>query len=217
MLRKGRSSKGWRMNNASQKRYSLLFYFVCAALFTGTAYSEIELTPFAGYRLGGDVTDEESDTGQNFDESASYGFILNIQDKENTQYEFLYSRQSSRLDISSAGSFNSLGLDIYYFQLGGSYLFEGKASRPYLSFTMGAAYLDPEQGYDSSTEFSYSLGGGMRWYLMDNMGLRFDVRTYGIVTDSASHIFCRDGRCVASYRGSGMNQIEASLGLILRF
>ncbi len=52
---------------------------------------------------------------------------------------------------------------------------------------------------------------------MDNMGLRLDVRTYGIVTDSASHIFCRNGGCVASYSGSGMNQLEASLGLILRF
>jgi len=205
------------MNNPPPEKHYRLLYLTLAMLYAGTAYSEIELTPFAGYRIGGDVTDEDSGTDQDFDESASFGFILNIQDKENTQYEFVYSRQSSSLDISSAGSFNTLDLDIHYFQMGGSYLFEGKESRPYLSFTLGAAYLDPEQGYDSSTEFAYSLGGGMRWYLLENMGLRFDVRTYGIITDSASHIFCRDGRCIASYRGSGMNQIEASLGLILRF
>jgi len=205
------------MKNPVQKKHHIHICFVLAITFAGTAHSEIELTPFAGYRIGGDVTDEDSDTNQDFDEGASFGVILNIQDKENTQYEFLYSRQSSSLNISSAGTFSSLDLDIHYFQLGGSYLFEGKESRPYLSFTLGAAYLDPEQGYDSSTEFSYSLGGGMRWYLMDNMGLRFDVRTYGIVTDSASHFFCRNGVCVASYSGSGMNQFEASLGLILRF
>jgi len=195
----------------------MFLYFLLAITFSGSACSEIELTPFAGYRIGGDVTDEDSDTEQDFDEGASFGVILNIQDKEYTQYEFLYSRQSSSLKVSSGGNFSSLDLNIHYFQMGGSYLFEGKQSRPYLSFTVGAAYLEPEQGYDSSTEFSYSLGGGMRWYLMDNMGLRFDVRTYGILTDSASHIFCRNGRCVASYSGSGMNQLEASLGLMLRF
>jgi len=195
----------------------MLLYSVIAVLFFGPVYADIELTPFVGYRIGGDLTDEDSDTDQDLDEGASYGFILNIQDKENTQYEFIYSRQSSSLDISSAGSFSSLDLDVHYFQIGGAYLFEGKESRPYLSFTLGAAYLDPDQGYDSSTEFSYSLGGGMRWYLLDNMGLRFDVRTYGIVTDSASRVFCRGGRCVAHYSGSGINQFEASLGLIFRF
>ncbi|HED16523.1 MAG TPA: hypothetical protein ENI64_06920 [Gammaproteobacteria bacterium] len=74
------------------KKYCMPFYFILTIMYTSTAHSEIELTPFAGYRIGGDVTDEDT--------------------------------------------------------------------RPYLSFTLGAAYLDPEQGYDSSTEFSYSLGGG---------------------------------------------------------
>ncbi len=55
-------------------------------------------------------------------------------------------------------------------------------------FYTGAAYLDLEQGYDSSTEFAYSLGGGMRWYLMDNMGLRFDVRPM-VLLPTVPHIF----------------------------
>ena len=205
------------MNNPDRKRHYMLHCLVLATLFSGPVCADVELTPFAGYRIGGDLTDEDSDTDQDLDEGASFGIILNIQDKEYTQYEFLYSRQSSSLNISSAGTFSSLDLDIHYFQFGGSYLFEGKESRPYLSFTLGAAYLDPDQGYDSTTEFSYSLGGGMRWYLLDNMGLRFDVRTYGILTDSSSHVFCRNGRCVARYSGSGINQLEASLGVIFRF
>lgn len=205
------------MRNTEQRRNYGLYYFVLAIMFSGPVFAEIELTPFAGYRIGGDLTDEQSDTDQDLGEGASFGVILNIQEKENTQYEFLYSRQSSSLDISSAGTFSSLDLDIHYFQMGGSYLFEGKESRPYLSFTLGAAYLDPDQGYDSSTEFSYSLGGGMRWYLHDSVGLRFDVRTYGIVTESSGHLFCRNGQCVARYSGNGINQLEASLGLMLRF
>ena len=91
------------------------------------------------------------------------------------------------------GGPDKLDLDIDYFQLGGTYLWDGKRAQPFMVATLGAAHLNPDGSGDSETYFAFSIGGGWRLFPAERFGLRVEGRFYGTVLDSDSDIFCRTG------------------------
>jgi opacity protein-like surface antigen len=72
-------------------------------------------------------------------------------------------------------------------------------------------------GLDNETRFSLSLGGGLKWYPTDSLGLRFEVRGYGTVSDGSGTLFCGSADCNLRYMGDLSPQVETNLGLIYRF
>ncbi len=92
---------------------------------------------------------------------------------------------------------------------------------PWLSLTVGATRLDPSGGgYDSETEFSASLGGGVRLPVNDRISAALGVRGYVTLVDSDTAIFCvgsGDLNCLVKTSGSTFFQGEAFLGLNFRF
>jgi len=62
---------------------------------------------------------------------------------------------------------------------------------PYLSLTIGATRLDAQSGgYDSETEFSASLGGGLRFAITQQFFINTGLRGYVTFVDSDTDIFC---------------------------
>ena len=196
--------------------------FVAAPAVAQQAYQRFEITPFAAYRIGG--TFEDEDTGQDYelDENGGYGITLNMLADANTQYEFTWSRQSTDLDLTALDGFNDkVGLDVDYYQLGGTYLFDGKLSRPYIVATLGAARYVPEAS-DISTEtyFAFSIGGGWKLFPTSRLGLRLEGRFYGSVLGGSSAIFCSTGQqsgCLVRASGDVLWQWEMSAGASFRF
>jgi opacity protein-like surface antigen len=147
-----------------------------------------ELTPTVSYRFGGELDGGEDaffDTDLEVDESVAYGVTLDFPLSSNLQLELLANRQSSELqfDEDLFGSETGIAdIDVSYYHVG--LLWQGRHPRitPFFVASLGVANLDPDvPGASSEDRFSASLGGGVKIFLSENVGLRFEGR--GFVSD----------------------------------
>ncbi len=204
----------------------LLALAACLLLATPALAQEqfdFELTPFAAYRIGGDFEDDETGEEFDLDDSEAFGLLLNIRAKTQGQWELLYAKQSTEVD--TAGTFvvsDSIDLDVQYFQLGGTYLYDGDRVQPFIALTLGVTNFDPEfADLDSENYFSASFGGGIKMDLTQRVGVRLEGRVYSTFLESNSKIFCSSGpgggQCLIESSGTTFNQWEARAGLVFRF
>jgi len=199
----------------------LLITLVAASVSAEERQFKAEITPFVGTRFGGRFEDEA--TGQRLeleDGNAGYGLLVNWWHSPVTEWEVSYSHQDTSID--AAGLAESYDLSIDYLQIGGTYLGGGETARPYLVATLGAALLDPESSaFGSETYFSFSIGGGWKFFPNQRFGLRAEGRFYGTVLDSDSRIFCGSGPnnagCIINTRAEVLWQWEMLLGALVRF
>ena len=181
----------------------------------------LQVTPFAGYRFGGSF--EDKDTGQTFDleDEPAVGVSINFPATPETEWEIYYSRQSTEIFVGGPTT-ESPSLDISYYHLGGTYLFDEQgASQPYFVATLGVAHYDPKSSqYRSDNFFSFAAGGGWKFFPNRRLGLRLDGRFIGTFIDSNAKIFCQSSggaTCVVNVKGDILWQFEASAGVIVRF
>ena len=180
------------------------------------AESELEFTPFVGYRFGGTLDDERNDRRWDFEEASDWGFTLSQPASETTRYEFLYSHQDTSLADTTDPS-NAFDLDVHYFHMGGTVDVYQDRFTPYFSGGLGMTYMHPGQaGYENKTRFSLSVGGGLKWYPTERLGIRFEMRGYSTLVNSNSSLFCDSG-CELQISGDAFPQFETNLGLIFRF
>jgi hypothetical protein len=189
-----------------------------------------ELTPIVGYRYGGSARETESGTEANIKGSLVYGLILDIKAREDGQYEFIYTHQSTDLDlVDGYVPFYEepvkidTGLTIDTFQAGGLlFLSPNPRARPYIVLTLGASLVSPQDpDLSGGTYFSGSFGGGYKLYPSKSVGVRLELRGYGTFASDSSEIACSSGGgggiCFVGASGTAIWQIEASVGLVLRF
>lgn len=159
------------------------------------AQGRFELTPFVGYETSGSypvsVFSSGSGTGPinslRANGAIAYGTFLDFNLTENFQAEFMWDRNPtsfSARDALSGQYFKAFNSDIDQFQFGGIYMLRNSEHRlrPYLGASLGFTHDNNDNGTLNRTEFSYSLGGGVKYYINRHVGLRADARylpTYG--------------------------------------
>jgi Outer membrane protein beta-barrel domain len=185
-----------------------------------------EVTPFVGYRVGGQFEAEGATEGSeetvDLDDGSSWGIDLGLYRDQASFYELLYSRQSAGLDSHEAPL---AGVDVVteYLHFGGTLLFaDERFYAPYLSVTVGATRLSADQGgYDDETSASASIGGGFRLPLGDTFAITAGVRAYVTFINTDTDILCistgEGSGCLLKSSGSTFWQGEAQLGLTARF
>ncbi|MEO1246373.1 MAG: outer membrane beta-barrel protein [Pseudomonadota bacterium] len=183
-----------------------------------------QLTPFVGYRMGGQIDAEDNNLDIELDDSVSAGLLLNWHYRDNTEWEIHYSRQDSRALIrnSTSGETDRIDFDAHTAQLGGTYLFDGETLIPYVAMTLGGTYVRTRgDGRESDTFFSGSLGLGVRYSPNSRVGLRLEARAYGTLVSSGTDIFCESdatgGDCAIRLRGDVAGQVETFAGITIRF
>jgi opacity protein-like surface antigen len=178
-----------------------------------------EITPFGGHQWGGDFTDVDGDVNMEFDETSTYGLMVDIDWDWNTQLEFYFSRQETELRIDEGGypSTALFDVDVNYLHFGGTYFWDYGSVKPYIVATMGLTYLDPDvSGGDSETDLSFGIGGGVKFMATDWIGLRLDGRALGTFVDSRGSVFCGNG-CTVYFESDMFWQYQVTAGLVLRF
>ena len=183
-----------------------------------------DVTPMVGYRAGGEFEDVDPESSTNntldLDDGTSIGIDVGLYRDTDSFYEILYSRQESGID-SPDPVVGSVDVATEYLQVGGTLLFPDEYwFVPWLSLTIGATRLDPDGGFDSETDFSASLGGGVRLPFNERIAANVGVRGYLTLVDSDTAIFCvgsGDLNCLVRTSGSTFFQGEAFLGLSVRF
>jgi opacity protein-like surface antigen len=184
--------------------------------FSMATASELEFSPFVGYRFGGALDNNQTGRTWDFNDSSDWGFTLSQPASETTRYEFLYSHQDTSLADSTDPN-NAFDLDVHYLHMGGTVDVYHDRFTPYVSGGLGMTYMHPGQsGYNNETRFSLSVGGGLKWYPTERLGIRFEMRGYSTLVNSNSSLFC-DGGCQLQISGDAFPQFETNLGLIFRF
>ena len=89
---------------------------------------------------------------------------------------------------------------------------------PFVSFSLGVTVFNPA-GLGSEDKFSFSLGGGVKYFLGERVGLRLQLRwTPTYVNSTSEGVFCNPfGFCYVVQDAHYVNQTEASAGLIIKF
>ena len=178
---------------------------------------EYEITPYVGWRTS-DTLEEEA-TGATIDlkETGSFGVIFSMQQKPDTYYDFLFSRQTTELE-STNSLVNNTSLRFDYYHIGGTVVYDHDQLHPFVTGGLGATHISPATAaFSSETNFSLSIGGGLKFPMTHNVGLRLEVRGYGTVVDSEGSILCANGVCYAKFKGSLFMQFEANAGLSIAF
>ena len=185
--------------------------------------TRFEITPWAGYRVGGRF--DETDGGAEFDlqESNTWGLSINGAVRSDAEWELLYAEQTTSIDVSGPIALPvGLDVDVQYLQVGGTLLFDGEHARPFIALTVGASRFDPTPGnYNSKTFLSGSFGGGWKIGLSDNFALRLEGRVYATLLEDNNSLFCESsggsGSCLIFVDGDLLAQWEARAGLTVRF
>jgi hypothetical protein len=191
---------------------------------TSLAWGAWEITPFAGGRIGGALNvDDATYNRLEFKDAPTYGLAIGADLNDESALEVLWSHQETTLK----GRQSADGMKVDVTQLGADqvflnglyYLAEGKL-RPFALGGLGVSMWNPYGNYDSVTQFAWALGGGMKYYLTKQLGLRFDARWVPTVLSSDSSVFCRSdlgGQCTVRSGGTLIDQFEFTGGLVLRF
>lgn len=207
-------------------RRTTLASLAVALLANGTASAQppgteprTQITGFAGYRSGGNFKEPTTDERLKLDSDNSLGLIINMDHDANTEWEFLFSYQTTRLKPAPLFTGESrFDVDVSYVAGGGIYVWRNPRVEPFLGATIGIANLSPQDPrYDSETRALFSLAGGYRFRMTDNIALRLEARGYFTLLDTDASIFCGNGECIARVDSSGLTQAEINAGLSLRF
>lgn len=174
----------------------------------------VELTPFWGYRFGGELEDIDVEAN----DSDSYGLVVDLNVDRYNAFEFLWSRQDTTLELNDFDNAQELevGVTIDHYQFG--WLLQGGDDKikPFFTFHLGWGDFQPDRG-DSETEFNWSLGGGAKVFFNDQLGLRLGVRWTPTYVDSDPAYFCNIyGFCFVVEDYDYFNQVEMSAGLIIK-
>jgi hypothetical protein len=206
--------------------HTRVFHFLAVILIVGLAISnlawaaDVEITPFAGYTMGGDFTNAGTGQSLSFDDTSSYGIMLDFKQAEDSWIELYYSRQQTRLKADQGLFVGNplLDVDVEYYHIGGTY---GQATgrvKPFVVGTLGATYMDPKgAGFQSETKFSLSLGGGVKLYATERVGVWLDARWFGTFIGGNGSVFCSGGTCLVNIEGDVLSQLTANAGVILAF
>jgi opacity protein-like surface antigen len=181
---------------------------------------DFEITPFAGYTWGGQFSDSVTGTTLKVDETANYGVMVDIKQDEQRQIELYFSRQATQLKTDS-GLFTGnplFDLDIEYYHLGGTYGADSGKARPFAVGTFGVTHMVPHgPGLDALTKFSLSLGGGVKLFATDRVGLRLEGRWFGTLFNGSGSAFCTSGTCAINVQGDLFSQFVTNAGVFISF
>lgn len=213
----------------------LLGLGVAVALLTSTparAQGRFEVSPFAGYETYASypISVYSSVSNQNVpvnrlrvNDAVSYGTFLDFNLTENAQLEFMWDRNNTSYSARSAltGQYSkAYNSDIDQFQFGGLYMLRNSEHRlrPYIAASVGFTHDSNGGGTPDRTEFGFSVGGGVKYYVNRHFGFRGDVRympTYG----SSSHATYCDPYygCYNATVSNYLNRANFVGGLIFRF
>jgi opacity protein-like surface antigen len=184
-----------------------------------------EITPFVGYRGGGDFDLEGSPsaTKVDLDDDGSFGLAVNLfttGDKMES-YELFYSRQEA--SVAKSSPLAPFDLNVEYLHLGGTLnLNDELPVRPYISGGLGVTRFSPQTGNGGDdSRFSLSLGGGIKLPVTQRFSVRLEARGFLTLVNSDSAFFCfsgdQGGACAVRVKGDSFIQYELLAGAAFAF
>lgn len=186
------------------------------------AQSPIELTPFAGYMFGGKLRFYEGEL--KIHDAADYGLVLDIEMAPDTKLEIFWSQMNTQAQFNPYYNYEELRVEPFdmsvgYIQIGGVQEMDLDNIRPFGAFTLGTTYFLPKDNantYQDAWKFSVTLGGGVKIWFSDRVGIRLQGRLMlPMFWGGAGFTFGTGGSGITMGAGTSMIQGDFSGGLII--
>jgi Outer membrane protein beta-barrel domain len=175
------------------------------------------ISPFYGYRFGGEVEDITTGAEYRFKDAPAYGVFLDYAPPNYFgRFELLWSRQDSSINFQGNNGLGNVDLTIDVIQAGGVAEYGSEQLRGYVSAHLGATHYSSDD-YGNDTKFSFGIGTGVKAYLTKNLYLRADIRGFCTVVDAEGGFLYVNGITVARFSGSTLWQGQVSVGLGFTF
>ena len=216
----------FRVDSQNQYPFKLFFFILTFLIVLATSslaqfkQQQIEVTPFAGYLLTSNLSTLDGDLI--IDHNFNYGGVLDIRVSDDLFIELLYNRTNTEVRFKQE-YFDTVkylfDMSIEYFQAGAHVETETGNFRPFAAFTIGATYFNPmDDNINSELEFSFTAGGGIKYYFTENLATRLQWRFLIPVYFSSASIFCSDGYCgLFITGGTYLLQYDLTAGIAFSF
>lgn len=180
---------------------------------------QFELTPFAGYSVGGTFDSTEGDA--EIQPDLDYGLTMSWRVRPDGLIELLYSRQETTLEIDRFRGTETIDFDVELFHFGGLWeIGNRERSHPFLALSVGGTHFSPPTLSDEWA-FSAGISGGLKHWFSEHFGLRLEGRGLATLGLRSGGIFCGAGAggggCAVSASGDALFQIQGNVGLIFGF
>jgi opacity protein-like surface antigen len=187
-----------------------------------------EVTPFVGYETSGSFPLNASPSGVfvndlRVDGAISFGTFLGYSLSPNLQAEFMWDRNPtsySAQPLPHAPYFKAYDSTVDQYQFGFLYALFGEDHklRPYVAGSLGFTHEFNSGGNPSRTDFSYTLGGGVKYDLSRHVALRGDARYMPTYANSSQELFCDPFfGCYTAHVSNYQHRGNFVAGIALRF
>jgi hypothetical protein len=176
----------------------------------------VEITPFGGYRFGGDFFELLTGRPVDADGAPAVGVIVDVPLHEGLQFEALFTHQDARITVPSlVGPPSRWQIDVDHLQAGG---LQEYADGPVRPFATGMLGLTRYSGVgDSEVRFTVGAGGGLKLFPVSKVGVRLGSQVFAtFVHTDAQVVACSVGVCFVHLHADIVWQIEFTAALILR-
>lgn len=198
-----------------------LILIILSLFISNKTFAQAEIFGFGGYEVASDV---QVTQGQlNIYSNPNYGAGISFEVERGLQAEVFWIGQQTPMELRTYTGITQPLFDvgIHYFQAGAVYEFRQTRAQkafPFTSFSLGATLFSPiDAEYSEEWRFSITFGGGGKFYLSDNVGLRLQARLLLPLNFNSVGMWCGSGGCSAGV-GSWATLLQADFtgGIFIR-
>jgi outer membrane protein with beta-barrel domain len=184
-----------------------------------------EISPFVGFETGGSypVTNSFTVDRLRVDSGASYGAFVDYSLTDNTQAEFMWSRNNTSFsahDITTNSYSKAFNSDVDQFELGFLYMLRSSEQklRPFIDAGIGVTHEFNEGANPNRTLLSFGLGGGAKYELSRHFSLRGDLRWLPSRANKTPGVTCDFfGNCFQQNMSNYLQRVNFTGGIAFRF
>jgi hypothetical protein len=185
-----------------------------------------EITPMGGYRIEGDLTTKSGApySHTSFDDAPTFGIAFGyaLTSAVSAEVQYSYAALTGTAFAADPGTPNlevEMKTNDVLFSLLYSFPTSSGRLRPFLGIGFGFTARDQGPELGTSTRWAASFSGGLRAYLSDPIGLRFQARWIPayLYDLPGGFWYCGSGICVWSSNSRFLQQFDFQGGVIFRF
>lgn len=192
-------------------RPSILFtMFLLPSLLLPAAVNaeEFQITPYLGYRIGGEFEHFATGTTLKLDEGDAYGIIFGKAAEDSL--EFIYSVQPTKLNARGPVKSSELfDVDVINIMVASKKVLNPEHGT-FISGMVGVTHFNPDEAHLSSdTRFALGASAGLDHRITKGLSFRLEGRAIGTILDGGAGVFCSSsGGCNIAAGGDALFRIH---------
>jgi hypothetical protein len=178
----------------------------------------VEVSPFYGYRFGGDFFELVTRHPVDLDGAPAMGVALDIRLQGGLQLEGFFTHQEGHVAalVGPVGPAAVQRVAVDHWLGGALQEFGGTRIRPFATGMFGLTRYAIDG--DNEIRFTLNGGGGAKLFATPHIGVRLDGRISATFIDAhGSTVACFGGGCFLALRANVVWQAEFTAGMVVRF